>query len=98
MSHETDIEQAEIRALSDALDWVGKAVLEVGTGDGRLARRIEDLGSRVTGVDPDVSLVKNAVESPGKPNPSPIAYCIGDGCMLPFRHGTFDVVVFGWSL
>ncbi len=98
MSDETDIEQAEIRALTNAVEWVGKAVLEVGSGDGRLARRFEQLGSMVTGVDPDESLVNNAVENSGTPNRSPIAYCVGDGRRLPFRPEKFDVVVFGWSL
>jgi ubiquinone/menaquinone biosynthesis C-methylase UbiE len=98
MSYVIDQEQTEIRSLKDALDWVEKEVLEIGCGDGRLARRVADLYASVTAIDPDEDLVKAAAKNPVKPDQHTIRYCVSDGRRLPFAPEAFDMVVFGWSL
>jgi ubiquinone/menaquinone biosynthesis C-methylase UbiE len=93
MSYIIDQEGTEIRSLKDALDWSEKEVLEIGCGDGRLARRLAGLYASLTAIDPDADLVKAAAEN--SVNPS---YCVADGRRLPFAPEAFDTVVFGWSL
>ena len=98
MSFEVDPEQNEIRELEQAALWIDREVLEIGCGDGRLARRVAGLGASVTAIDPDAELVSSAVvkalESPNQRT----RYVVGDGRRLPFSDETFDSVLFGWSL
>jgi len=98
MSLEVDPEQNEIRELEKVALWTDRAVLEIGCGDGRLARRVAGLGASVTAIDPQAELVRSAVlkalESPNQRT----RYVIGDGQRLPFSGETFDIVLFGWSL
>jgi ubiquinone/menaquinone biosynthesis C-methylase UbiE len=95
---EVDPEQNEIRALEEAALWPGRDVLEIGCGDGRLARRMAGLGASVTATDRGAALVRSAavkaLESPNQRS----QYAVGDGRRLPFPDETFDTVVFGWSL
>jgi 2-polyprenyl-3-methyl-5-hydroxy-6-metoxy-1,4-benzoquinol methylase len=98
MYREVDPEQNEVRELKAAADWTGRDVLEIGCGDGRLARRLAKLGAAVAAIDPDVELVRSAMvkalESPNQRR----RYAVGDGQQLPFSGETFDIVIFGWSL
>ena len=98
MSFEIDPEQNEIRALKEAALWAGRLVLEIGGGDGRLARRVAGLGASVTAIDPREGLVRSAVvkalESPSRRT----RYVVGDGRRLPFSDESFDIGIFGWSL
>jgi ubiquinone/menaquinone biosynthesis C-methylase UbiE len=98
MSLDVDPEQNEIRALREAALWTDRDLLEIGCGDGRLARRAAGLGASVTAIDPDAELVKaaavKALESPHQRT----RYTVGDGQRLPFPDETFDIVMFGWSL
>jgi ubiquinone/menaquinone biosynthesis C-methylase UbiE len=95
---EVDPEQNEIRALEAAALWTGRDVLEIGCGDGRLARRVAGLGGSVTAIDRGAELVRSAavkaLESPHQRS----RYAAGDGRQLPFSDGAFDTVLFGWSL
>jgi ubiquinone/menaquinone biosynthesis C-methylase UbiE len=98
MAFEVDPEQNEIRELKNAVLWTDRDVLEIGCGDGRLARRVAGLGASVTAIDPNAELVRSAVvkalESPNQRT----RYAVGDGQRLPFSDETFDIVLFGWSL
>ena len=98
MDFEIDPEGNEIRALERAACWAGRHVLEIGSGDGRLARRLAGLGASVTAIDPRPELVSSAVvvasESPSRSS----RYVVGDGRRLPFSDESFDIGIFGWSL
>lgn len=67
--------------------------LEVGCGEGRVARDLAARGHRVTGVDSTARLVSLAKEADST---SDYARC--DGAALPFRDSSFDLVVFYNSL
>jgi 2-polyprenyl-3-methyl-5-hydroxy-6-metoxy-1,4-benzoquinol methylase len=95
MHTEVDPEQQEVRELEESAVWTDREVLEIGCGDGRLARRVAGLGAVVAAIDPDAGLVRSAaLKAPESPVP-PIRYAVGDGQRLPFSAEAFDIVIFG---
>ena len=64
-------------------------VLDIGTGEGQLARHLRSIGvGRVTGIDPSVNQLRTAVTRAGGP-----VYARGAAAALPFPDGAFDGVV-----
>ena len=64
-------------------------VLDIGTGEGQLARHLHTVGvGRVTGIDPSVNQLRTAVTRAGGP-----VYARGAAAALPFPDGAFDGVV-----
>jgi SAM-dependent methyltransferase len=62
--------------------------LDLGCGEGRVARDLSERGYRMTGLDASATLVKAAAEcDPGAD------YIVGDAHELPFADETFDLVV-----
>jgi SAM-dependent methyltransferase len=66
----------------------GRATLEIGCGEGRVARDLAERGHRVTGVDAAPTLLRAAQEA--DPDGS---YLLADAVALPFEDGSFDLVV-----
>lgn len=66
----------------------GRATLELGCGEGRVARDLAARGHRVAGVDLSATLV--AAASAADPGGS---YLVADGAALPFPPEAFDQVV-----
>jgi SAM-dependent methyltransferase len=66
----------------------GRATIELGCGEGRVARDLSDRGHRVTGVDASPTLLEaaEAVDPDGE-------YVLADAAHLPFSDETFDLVV-----
>ena len=66
----------------------GRATLELGCGEGRVTRDLEDRGHRVTGVDSSPTLLDaaKALDAAGE-------YVLADAAALPFSDETFDLVV-----
>jgi 2-polyprenyl-3-methyl-5-hydroxy-6-metoxy-1,4-benzoquinol methylase len=59
-----DPEENEIKALLQyADDFMGKNILEVGCGDGRLTWRYAHMAETVTGLEPDHDRITQAIES-----------------------------------
>jgi SAM-dependent methyltransferase len=65
-----------------------RRVLDVGTGEGQLARRAVGLGASAVGIDPTPSQVRVAGERGGGP-----AYARASAVQLPFADASFDAVV-----
>jgi SAM-dependent methyltransferase len=65
-----------------------RRVLDIGCGEGQVARRIEQDARLAFGVDPAPSQLANAVEIGGG-----VRYTLGLGEDLPFRDRAFDAVV-----
>jgi SAM-dependent methyltransferase len=66
----------------------GRATLEIGCGEGRVARDLAERGHQVTAIDAAPTMVRAAQEAdPGG------TYVLGDAAALPFDDASFDVVV-----
>lgn len=71
------------RALGDR-----RRVVDIGTGEGQVARALQDQGVEVVGVDPIAAQVEMAAKRAGGP-----LYARGSASHLPFRDGGFDGAV-----
>nr|ART35725.1 B53 [uncultured bacterium] len=98
MTLRIDPEQNEIKALKDVAEWRGLRVLEIGCGDGRLTRRIVRLGANVQAIDPDTDRIKAARQLLPKSFASRVRFEVGSSQRLTHPRGTFDLVLFAWSL
>ena len=75
--------------FDDVLSPVGNRTLEVGCGEGRVARDLAARGHNVVAVEPAMSLLA-AAKATGTDDQQ---YAIADGARLPFVDASFDVVV-----
>jgi len=67
-------------------------VLDVGTGEGQVARVLAEAGARVTGIDPIRAQVVEAAKRPTTAAVAPV-YLRAGAAGLPFAAGSFDAVV-----
>lgn len=65
-----------------------ETVLDIGTGDGQIARALSATGCAVTGVDPTSAQISVAVERGGGPR-----YVQSGACPLPFDDESFDAAL-----
>ena len=93
-----DPEQNEVRALKGVTDWHRKRVLEIGCGNGRLTRRLAQLGATVYASDPDVQLIRTARRDLPQRFAKRIHYEVGQAGQVDHPSESFDVVVFAWVL
>jgi SAM-dependent methyltransferase len=75
-------------AFFDLLPPGPARTLEIGCGEGRVARDLADRGYAVTGLDIAPSLVAAAADADPRPE-----FVVGDAAALPFADGAFDLVV-----
>ena len=76
----------------------GTRILEVGCGNGYLARRLARAGGKVTGIDANRELLDRAQERE-RAEPLGIVYQLGDAASMPtLSTGAFDVAVANMSL
>jgi SAM-dependent methyltransferase len=75
-------------ALFELLPAPGRATLDLGCGEGRLARDLAAHGHRVTGADVSATLIDAAREA--HPDGD---YRVADAARLPFADASFDLVV-----
>lgn len=81
------IGETEYRLLYRLLDAApGASIVDVGCGTGYFARRLALDGYRVTGLDPDASMLQVACEHRAAGE----RYVRGDALALPFGNGEFD--------
>jgi SAM-dependent methyltransferase len=75
-------------AFFELLPPPGRATLEVGCGEGRVARDLRDRGHRVTALDASPTLVAAARDADAYGR-----YVVGEAERLPFEDAAFDLVV-----
>jgi ubiquinone/menaquinone biosynthesis C-methylase UbiE len=87
------------KEISDILAFIGqsRAILEVGTGPGRMTRRMaERLGARIVGIDVDPRMIKYLARQIHKTNDlveAAVDLVVASGQDLPFKGEVFDKVV-----
>jgi 2-polyprenyl-3-methyl-5-hydroxy-6-metoxy-1,4-benzoquinol methylase len=98
MSLVIDPEENEIRALEAVTNWRRKRVLEIGCGEGRLTHRLARLGAIVHAIDPDPKLIRKARRLLPRRFVKRVTFQTEKAEKLKHKDGSFDVVVFAWSL
>ena len=89
----TDGDWSRRAILDPALEHIlndvrGKAILDLGCGEGRYARILNSKGAVVTGIDPVPQFISHACS-----RDSESSYVEGTAESLPFADGSFDIVL-----
>lgn len=88
----------EIRAFGGARLFRGKDVLDIGTGNGRLAFDVAPYARRILGIDPSEESVRAARERARDERRRNVEFRVGDAAALDVGRERFDVAIFSWSL
>jgi ubiquinone/menaquinone biosynthesis C-methylase UbiE len=88
----------ELRAWGGASIVRRKRVLDLGCGDGRLALGIASIASSVDALDPDPDAIAGAKKRARSTGIRNARFAIGAAQKMPYRDGSFDVVILSWSL
>lgn len=95
-----DPEGAEPRALGELVDFAGKDVLEIGSGEGRLTWRYAARACSVYGIDADEASVAAAcvalAEHPDLH--ARVTFQVCDVTVTAPPASAFDVALLAWSL
>jgi ubiquinone/menaquinone biosynthesis C-methylase UbiE len=93
-----DPEGAHLAALCRLADFRGAQVLEMGCGDGRLTEGIADEADHVLAFDPDAESVDQARKTLPAELADKVSFRVSSAEQLEIAPGSFDLVVFSWSL
>lgn len=90
---EQDSQKREFAKITEYADLRGKALLEIGCGNGRASAMLVRAAGTLTAIDPDADLIRAAKSSvPGAD------FLLGSGEALDFSDSKFDAVIFTFSL
>jgi ubiquinone/menaquinone biosynthesis C-methylase UbiE len=98
MASELDPHGVESRALLEAVDFDKARVLEVGSGDGRLAFRYANASAFVVGIEPEAKELAAARSACPPELRRRVSFVQATALALPFSSDTFDIAVLAWSL
>jgi ubiquinone/menaquinone biosynthesis C-methylase UbiE len=84
---------SDLVKIEEYVELNGKALLEVGCGEGRLTAILADKSATVIAVDPDGAKIDAA-----RKKLTNATFLVGSGEKLFFATGTFDIVLFSYSL
>lgn len=93
-----DPEGVETRILHDLIDFVGKDVLEIGCGEGRMTWRFADAAASVLAFDPDDSAIATAHEQTPDGLKAKLSFRVADITNIKLTQDAYDVVAFSWSI
>ncbi len=89
----------EIEAFGGARRFRGKKVIDIGTGDGRLAFDAARVAKYVVGVDPYADAIALARERCERERIMNLEFRVGDARTFRVRPGErFDLAILSWSL
>ena len=98
MPSELDPHGVESSTLLEAADFNKARVLEIGSGDGRLAFRYAGASAFVVGIEPELKEIASALEVCPSDLRQTISFVQATAQALPFRAESFDIAVLAWSL
>ncbi len=93
-----DPEGAEPRALGELVDFTGKDVLEIGSGEGRLTWRYAERARSVLGLDASAKSVAAAREALPAHLRERVRFEVADVTATEPPAAAFDVALLAWSL
>jgi len=83
------VTQAEEKVLLSLMGDAGaQQILDVGCGTGRYAKRFEDLGAHIVGIDVSIKMIRIA-----KTKTKMTSYIVADASHLPFKDNIFHIVL-----
>ena len=88
----------EIEAFGGARRFRGRDVLDIGTGNGRLAFDLARYARRVVGIDPSGDNIRAARDEADRRGLRNVTFVVGNAQELALGRERFDVAVFTWSL
>jgi ubiquinone/menaquinone biosynthesis C-methylase UbiE len=88
----------EIAAFGGARMFRGKDVLDIGTGNGRLAFDVARYARRVVGIDPSDESVRAARAKAQRLGLHNLEFRVGDAAALDVGKERYDLALFSWSL
>jgi ubiquinone/menaquinone biosynthesis C-methylase UbiE len=98
MPTDIDPDHVEPRMLLQAAAFAGARVLEIGSGDGRLAFRYANASAFVVGIEQDAQALASAIAGCPPGLRRRLRFARANAAALPFREETFDIAVLAWSL
>ena len=98
MASELNPDGVESRILLQTTDFSNARVLEVGSGDGRLAFRYANASAFVVGIEPQETELAAAVDACASHLRQRVSFLRANALALPFRNEAFDIAVLAWSL
>jgi ubiquinone/menaquinone biosynthesis C-methylase UbiE len=98
VSPSLDPEGAHLAALRRLADFRGAHVLEMGCGEGRLTEGIAIDAASVLAFDPDAEAVERARGALPADLADRVSFRVASAEQLEIEPGSFDLVVFSWSL
>ena len=93
-----DPEGAEIRAIDRLVDLNGKAIVEIGAGDGRLTRRLANRAGSMLVIDPNETQVRRARAALPPELRGYVRFLVSDATTYRFPRERFDLAVLAHSL
>jgi ubiquinone/menaquinone biosynthesis C-methylase UbiE len=93
-----DPEENESRVVHELVDFRDKAVLEVGSGDGRLTWRFANAAVAVLAIDPNEARIEIARRSQEQTRRSNVTFRVADVTTVDLPKETFDVALLSWSI
>jgi ubiquinone/menaquinone biosynthesis C-methylase UbiE len=91
-------DDVELRGLRADRFFRGKDVLDIGTGDGRLAWLIAPIARSVVGLDPDTVGIREARREARRRGLDNARFRVSAGQDLGVGRERFDTALFSWSL
>jgi 2-polyprenyl-3-methyl-5-hydroxy-6-metoxy-1,4-benzoquinol methylase len=100
MTIRSDPENNEIRALSNLIDFSGKHVLEIGSGDGRLTWRYANATAHVTAIEPFEESIGRATANQPDTLRDQLELHLAAFEDFAAARGSemFDIAILSWSL
>lgn len=98
MSPTLDPEGAHLAALRRLTDLRAAHVLEMGCGEGRLTEGIAEEAEHVLAFDPDAEAVAEARVALSAQLAEKVSFRVASAEQLEVEPGSFDLVIFSWSL
>jgi ubiquinone/menaquinone biosynthesis C-methylase UbiE len=93
-----DPENRESKILQKFVDFSGRRVLEVGSGEGRLTWKYAPASALTVGFDPDHDALRIARADCPADLQQHVHFTGASANHIPFQKGTFDIAILAWSL